>query len=210
MRCRILLCVLLASLVSLPVQAGEIHKAVTNGDLNKVVALLRDHPDLLESKDNLGRTPLFVAVAHNRLEIAELLLANGADVNARDGDQHTPLIQSLWVYRHDKMMRLLLAKGAEVNLSDKWNMSALNYAAKQGQIEDVKILIANDADINLVTGTTPLMYAIFGDHRELVELLLASGADVDHRVNGYTPLHYARLTDDAKIEALIRKYGGHE
>ena len=214
---RLILCLFLALCASLQAPGGEVHKAVTKGDLNKVVALLKDHPELLESKDNMGRTPLYLAVAHNQLEIAELLLANGADVNARDPQQHTPLIQALWVYNHDKMVRLLLAKGADVNLSDRWSMSALAYAAKQGLIDDAKILIANDADINIVSGSTPLYLAVIGTHTEMVELLLASGADVNHKVGGFTVLHYSRLDNyltnqisDPKIEALIRKYGGHD
>jgi ankyrin repeat protein len=214
---RVILCLLLALYVSISAQGGEIHKAVTKGNQNKVAALLNDHPELLESKDNLGRTPLYLAVAHNQLEIAELLLANGADVNTRDPQEHTPLIQAIWVYNHDKMVRLLLAKGADVNLPDKWGMTALAYAAKQGQVEDAKILIANDANINFVSGMTPLYFAVMGTHTEMVKLLLASGAEVNHKVGGYTVLHYARQDNyvtnqisDPKIEALIKEYGGHE
>jgi ankyrin repeat protein len=201
-----------------PAQGDEIHKAVIKGNLNRVVALLKDHPEQLECKDNLERTPLHLAVVHNKLEIAELLLAMGANVNTRDGYQHTPLIAVLWVYNHDKMMRLLLAKGADVNLSDRWKMSALDYAAKQGQIDDVKILIANDANINeFASGGTPLYFAVIGTRTKIVELLLANGADPNHKVGGYTLLHYAEQMNyqinqisDPKIEELLKKYGGHE
>jgi ankyrin repeat protein len=137
----LILCLLLTLAGSFPAQGAEIHKAVVKGNLNKVAALLKDHPEQLESKNDLGRTPLHLAVIHNELEIADLLLANGADVNARDPDQHTPLIWTLWIFNHDKMMRLLLAKGADVNLSDRWGMTALAYAAKLGQIDDAKILL---------------------------------------------------------------------
>ena len=202
---------------SFSAHGDEIHKAVIKGNLNRVVALLKDHPDMLESKNNLGLTPLFLAVMHNQLEIAELLLANDADVNARDGYMRTPLIQALWVNNHERMIRLLLSKGANVNLSDKWSMTALCYAAKQGQTEDANILIANDANINFVSGATPLYFAVIGTHKEMVELLLANGAVVNQEVGGFTPLNYAERENylmnqisDPKIVALLKKYGGHE
>jgi ankyrin repeat protein len=211
----LVLCVVLTLGAKSDAPGDEIHKAVIKGNLNAVAALLKEHPDLLESKNNLGQTPLYEAVVHNQLEIAEMLLANGADVNARDGYMHTPLIQALWVYNHDKMMRLLLAKGAKVNLEDKWSLTALAYAAKQGQVEDAKILIANGANVNFESGETPLYMAVMGTHREMVELLLASGADANQRVRGLTPLDYAKQElyqtgkmSDPKIEALLKEYSG--
>jgi ankyrin repeat protein len=213
----LILCIFLALNTAVAAEGGEIHKAIVKGKLNRVVALLQDHPELIENLDNLGRTPLFVAVAHNQLEIAEVLLANGANVNARDGSGHTPLIQAMWVYNHDKMVRLLLAKGADVNLEDKWSMTALAYAVQQGQIEDAKILIANDGNINVISGKSPLYFAVIGTHTEMVELLLANGADANYKVGGFSLLHYAKQDNylanefsDPKIEALLKKYGGHD
>jgi hypothetical protein len=204
---RLILGLVLSLGMVVPALGDEIHDAVFKGNFNRVVALLKDHPELLEKKNNLGQTPLIVAVNHNQAEIAELLLANGANVNARDPQMRTPLILALWVYKHDQMVRLLLQRGAEVDLEDKLSMTALAYAAKQGQLEDANILIANDANVNFVSGETPLYMAVMGMHREIVELLLANGADANRKVRGFTPLHYA--SSDPKMEALIKKYGGH-
>lgn len=41
--------------------AREIHDAARDGDVGKVRALLKETPDLVFSKDNIGRTPLHVA-----------------------------------------------------------------------------------------------------------------------------------------------------
>lgn len=208
--CGLLVCLVLMLGAGSFARGDKIHEAVFKGDLNKVVALLKDKPDLLEKKDSLGQTPLIVAVNHNKLEIAELLLANGANVNARDPKMHTPLILALSVYNHEKMERLLLAKGADVNLADGSGMTAVFYAVKQGQLEDAKILIGNDANINVITGESPLYTAMLAHRLEMVELLLANGADVNYKVRGFTPLRYAKLSDQPKMEALVKKYGGHE
>jgi ankyrin repeat protein len=167
-------------------------------------------PELVDKKDKLGQTPLIVAVNHNKLEIAELLLANGANVNARDSHMHTPLMVALGIYNHDKMVRLLLAKGADVNLADDSGMTPIAYSVRQGQMEDVKVLLANDANVNVVTGSSPLNLAILAHRIETVELLLANGADVNYKSRDLTPLRYAKLADETRIEALLKKYGGHE
>ena len=63
---------------------GPIHDATRKGDEAKVIALLKANPDLVSSRDKFGNTPLHVAAIHDQPAIAELLLANGADVNARN------------------------------------------------------------------------------------------------------------------------------
>jgi ankyrin repeat protein len=70
----------------------EFLDAVKNGDLKKVQELLKDDPTLVSSKDpTMGRTPLHVAAVKDHKEIAEFLLAHGADVNAKDNSGDTPL-----------------------------------------------------------------------------------------------------------------------
>ena len=62
---------------------GEIHDAARKGDLAKVKALLKDHPDLVFSKDNNGETPLHQAVLFGHKDVAELLLAGKAEVQCQ-------------------------------------------------------------------------------------------------------------------------------
>ena len=72
--------------------AGEIHDAARNGDLEKVKTLVKDNPSLVFSKDNAnGGTPLHWATANDHKEVVQFLLANNADVNAKDNAGQTPL-----------------------------------------------------------------------------------------------------------------------
>src|SRR5271157_1174368 len=70
---------------------GGIHDAVLAGNLGKVKALLKKNPALAFEKDSSDQTPLHLAVEVGRKDIAELLLANKADVNAADSESATPL-----------------------------------------------------------------------------------------------------------------------
>src|SRR6185369_11298271 len=76
---------LLALAWSSLVFGGEIHDAAKNGDLDKVKALLALNADLVNSimPDN-SWTPLHYAASYGHKDVAELLLANKADANAKD------------------------------------------------------------------------------------------------------------------------------
>jgi hypothetical protein len=54
-------------------------------------ALLKDNPKLVFSKDSGGLTRLHWAAVYGHKDIAELLLAKGAEVNVKNGDGKTPL-----------------------------------------------------------------------------------------------------------------------
>jgi len=101
-----------------PAFCGPIHEAARKGDLPQVRALLRANPELVNSKDeNLGATPLFFVAAGDNKDMAELLLANKADVNLGSRDGQTPLHIAAAV-GNKAMVELLLAHGADVNARD--------------------------------------------------------------------------------------------
>jgi len=72
---------------------GEIHDAARNNDLARARALLKANPGLVFSKDDsfFGYTPLHWAAKMGHKEMAELLLVNRAEVDARDSYGLTPL-----------------------------------------------------------------------------------------------------------------------
>jgi|HubBroStandDraft_6_1064221.scaffolds.fasta_scaffold759160_1 ankyrin repeat protein len=127
MKTTILSLLLLATLLGHPAFCGEIHDAAGSGDLEKVKALLKDNPDLIFSKDNIGGTPLHQAAFKGHTDVAELLLASKANVNAKDNNGQTPL---QWVAEagYSDMAKLLLANKADVNAKDNNGRTPLAWA----------------------------------------------------------------------------------
>jgi uncharacterized protein len=94
-------------------------------ELQRVKSLLKDNPDLVFLRYNGGETPLFTAVSSRDEEMTEFMLANKADVNAKDDRGWTPLHLA---YDNKRMAALLLAHGAEVNAMDKDGETPLGRA----------------------------------------------------------------------------------
>ena len=57
---------------------------------------------------------------------------------------------------------------------------------------------------------TPLFNAVSSRHKDVVELLLAGGADVNAKSNDETPLHFAESVNRKDIADLLRQHGGLE
>ena len=74
-----------------PHVSSPIHVAVKVGDRVKVEALLKNNTELVSSKAEGWWIPLHVAAEYGKKDIAELLLANKAVVNAGDEFNWTPL-----------------------------------------------------------------------------------------------------------------------
>ena len=109
---------------------AALHQAIQIGDVEIVKRFLEHNVDL-KIKDATGSTPLDWAVLCQHKDIAELLLAHGADVN--DGDM-PPLHWAVEV-KSKPMAELLIQHGANVNLADKWKRTPLSMAVTNGDDE---------------------------------------------------------------------------
>ena len=119
---------------------GEIHDLAKSGDLEKVKALLKGNPDSVSSKDeNYGATPLHFAAYAADKDVVELLLANKAEVNAKDNEGKTPLHIAAGFGRKD-VAELLLAKKAEINAKDKNGVTPLAFAVDKGHKDLAELL----------------------------------------------------------------------
>ena len=164
--------------LSTTASCGEIHDAAKTGDVETIRVLLKANPELVNNRDNpVGWTPLHVAAQAGHKEVAELLLANRADVNAKDNRGMTPLH---WAAQagHKEVAELLLANKADVNAKTKVGWTPLHWAAERGHKEVAKLLLASKAVVDLkdYIGMTPLRLALDQGHIDIADFLRAHGA----------------------------------
>jgi hypothetical protein len=146
---------LLAALAwSSPGFCGPIHEAVRDGDIKKVELLLKGQPDLVASKDEqYGQTPLHIAAFNDRVDVAKLLLANKADVNAKAKNGSTPLHLAAAKGNKD-IVELLLANKADVNALDSEGWTPMHSATTWGH-KDIADLLSQNGGNDPLAPKTP-------------------------------------------------------
>jgi len=202
-----------------------LHWAVRANDLNAVQQLLKTgaNPD---AANRYGVTPLSLAAenasapmiqallkagAHpnNAIlmdaartgngEVVRMLLARGADANARESSLGETALMWAAAENHPEAVRALIEHGADPNArseklvyqKDRFGLegvttilphgdwTALMYAARQGSLEAARALAEANADLNLTDpdGTTALEFAILNGHFDTAGMLAEKGAD---------------------------------
>ena len=171
----------------------------------------------IESRNEFGETPLFVATKNGSALATRILLTNKADITVRD---NKGISAQKYFLENDSLIdecvkakiSIYPASSTEekntdrdydyfedclrtynVNLRFEFALTPLHYATSRNHREIVKFLIRRNADINAVNinGQTPLHYALEYGNAELFLRLLDAGADVNARdVSGKNSLHY--------------------
>lgn len=147
------------------IPSENIHQAVERKDpqIEEVMQFLEEDPEAVHVKDASGYTPLHYAARRcGWEELAVLLVARGAEVNATNNDGETPLHLAADNSAGTEQSRLLIAKGAAINATDNKGDTPLHIAARWARLGIVRLLIAKGADLNIrnLAGDTPLDAAI--------------------------------------------------
>ena len=213
-------------------ESDDIWTAAEEGNVEAVKGYLAIGVNVDERDESYGATPLHWAAFRGRNEVAEFLIAEGADVNAKNKADDTPLDKAIEKNRDDTVS-LLREHGGKATKESKPAEPvsetvkpeppttkapdiSIHDAAKGGNIEAVKQHLNDGADVELKCvncGGTVLGHAAINGHKELAELLIAKGADVNAKVvsgakQGLTPLDAANERNHPETADLLRKHGG--
>lgn len=166
-------------------RSQTIHEVSKEGDLVRLEEIIRKDPQLINSVDSFGRTPLHWASRGVHFEILKYLLDEGADPNIRDKNMIAPIV-SIVARNHGKALMYMLLKGAEIDIKDREKETPLHIASAYGMSDMVNILIQNGAPLEIRNAyeRTPLLLAAreAGD-LETIKCLVDNGAEIDTRDN---------------------------
>jgi uncharacterized protein len=163
----------------------------------------------VDARDNAGFSAVMLAVLENQYDIAEALINKGADVLVQN---HATLETALILAAQRGLTDLveLLLKNVitkeDRDTKDKKGMTALAWASLNGHLDAVKILCSKKAGPNEAdaTGMTPFLHACAAGHREIVSVLLDSGANIQSKnKNNESAVQVAT----ADVSSLLREKG---
>lgn len=206
---------------------AKLFDAVKNGDLNTVKTILNDNPELLNSTDPYGNTPLiiscFVRQSFKRYpEIAKYLVNLGADVNMVNRQKLTALMKTCVGFAPDlELAKLLIKNGADVNFIGNNGITPLHYAALYRDKKLAEYLLENGAKINLyaenqeklvgstITGTVVQVSINFARGNEnITKYLINNGADINKiDEDGNNEIHLALFKGNLELVRLLTESG---
>lgn len=123
---------------------------------------------------------LNVAIREKRFAQVKLLLDIGIDVNKRDSEMRTALMQLCFLEdeaKAAKYAKIFVKRGAKIGLKDKDGLTALSHACKLGQEQLVSMMLEEGSDFDLNAqdklGNTALHYAAMSGNFVVLNLLLS-------------------------------------
>ena len=123
---------------------SSLQKSVWDEDLEEVIRFFQTHSKAktkLMAVDKHGRTALHLACIHGNVDIARVLLDEGAEINTRDTFQRTPLLVAL-KSKHLECAKFLLERHADIEVKDAEDMTALHFLASMSMADDVPLLLS--------------------------------------------------------------------
>lgn len=214
---------------------NTLHYAVKGGSLD-IVELLLERGFNKDTRNNnsknihMGVTPLQIAVKKGHLEIVKTLIKSGANfkvliqyntqsINKENNPLHTAARKGYTEIAN----YLVLEKQMDVNARNDWDLTPLHFAAINGNLDIVKLLIDNRANVEAKSSTyyytsTPLSLAVLNGYLDVADVLIENGAITTEKINYLielqkqnigclTLLHAVIANNDLELASLLIRYG---
>jgi ankyrin repeat protein len=184
--------------------------AITKGHKSLAEHLLRTENCDIEQKNAYGQTPLILAVANEYADLVQLLLEQGANVEAEATSKGTALSVAV---RHgnEAIVRLLLDQYARIETRVKSNKIPFLCALDADHANIIRLLLERGAGLNAIifshTHHSALSWSAANGYEDIVQLLLDKGADIEAKVLGRTSLSWAVGKGHLNVVKLLADKG---
>lgn len=182
------------------ISCEQLIESARTGDSNKSQYLIKSGINV-NCKNDEGETPLYSAQKNKQYDIAKLLVTNGADVNEVVWG-YSPLILAIWDNQKDmvslllqkganpnkkiieypllsaipeaslEIIQILLDYGADINVVGSDNVTAISWAAFNGRIDVIELLLKNNIKITEDNVGRAFAIAAYMNQKKMVEYLL--------------------------------------
>ncbi len=211
---------LFAALSSFSLIAEEIHTHAQAGNLEKIKELLSKGADQqidIDRRDHCGMTPMHLAALSNHYDVAQFLLASGADPHAQDHAKATPMHLAAWS-GSEKIVAALIKAGASLIAQNDNGCTPLHWAIWSNQKRIVKFILdrfPSALEVANKDGSTPLHTAALNGRYTITTFLLDHGADKHAQTTqqlqirgttiraGLTPYDIARCRQHTRVANLL-------
>lgn len=182
-------------------------EAVSHGQLEVVRFLACLNNIQLDAPNSDEQTALHRAANRGSKDIVELLVRQGANINAKDVHEQTPL--HLAVDNLPTLQYLLSKDKVTIEARNYWGKTPLLSAFAANRLDAAKALHAAGADLRANSGgRTALHFAAEHDNIEAIKFLLSQGLDIDAKdEDGRTPLHCAAVSQTGEAYRYLLDQG---
>ena len=138
--------------------------ACTNGNAALVELLLKAgaHPN---TPIATGETPIMTCASSGSVDAVRALAERGADVNAKEPTEHQTALMWAAAEHHPEVVRALIAANADLQARTRKGFSALHFAAREGDLETIQVLLTAGVDVDIRSQPEPTVAPTRGDVR---------------------------------------------